>query len=87
MEQQKLSLVKRLHDNPKAQRLLLALTIIYVLSPLDIVPDTMPIVGWLDDVGIILAEVAQYLLYMKNKKEAFEATAKREESTNNEENK
>lgn len=87
MEQQKLSLVKRLHNNPNAQRLLIALTIIYVLSPVDVVPDAIPIVGWLDDVGIILAEVAQYLLYMKNKKEAFEATAKREESTINEENK
>ena len=86
MEQQKLSLVKRLHNNPNAQRLLIALTIIYVLSPVDIIPDA-PVIGWLDDVGIILAEVAQYLVYVKNKKEAFEATAKREESTNNEENK
>ena len=87
MEAQKLSLVKRLHNNPKAQRLLLALAIIYVLSPVDIVPDAMPIVGWLDDAGIILAEIAQYLVYMKNKKDAFEAAAKREESTNNEEKK
>ncbi len=87
MEAQKLSLVKRLHNNPKAQRLLLALAIIYVLSPVDIVPDAMPIVGWLDDAGIILAEIAQYLVYMKNKKDAFETAAKSEESTNNKENK
>lgn len=87
MEEQKLSLIKRLHNNPKAQRLLMVLAIIYVLSPLDIVPDAMPLVGWLDDAGIILAEIAQYLVYMKNKKDAFEAAAKREESTNNEEKK
>ena len=50
----------------------MVLAIIYVLSPLDIVPDAMPLVGWLDDAGIILAEIAQYLVYMKNKKDADE---------------
>lgn len=26
---------------------------IYVLSPIDLVPDVVPVVGWLDDMGIV----------------------------------
>lgn len=26
---------------------------LYVISPVDIVPDTIPVAGWLDDVGIV----------------------------------
>lgn len=73
-KQAKLSLIKRFHDNPNAQRILLLLTLVYVVCPIDIIPDAIPMIGWLDDVGILLAEVAQYLLYMKNKKAVFENT-------------
>jgi uncharacterized membrane protein YkvA (DUF1232 family) len=29
------------------------LCILYVLSPFDFVPDFIPVVGWLDDVGVL----------------------------------
>lgn len=29
------------------------LAVIYVASPIDIVPDVFPIIGWLDDLGVI----------------------------------
>lgn len=85
-KQPELSLVKRLHDNPTAQRVLLLLTLIYVISPVDIIPDVIPWIGVIDDVGILLAEVVQYLLYMKNKKVAFES-AQNNTSNQKEENK
>ena len=30
-----------------------ALLVLYVLSPIDIVPDTIPLLGWVDDVAIV----------------------------------
>ena len=81
-----LSLIKRFHNNPNAQRLLLALAIVYVLSPIDIVPDAVPIVGGRDDAGRILAEIAQYLIYAKNKKDAFEKSVQQNEINKDKEN-
>ncbi|MEH0158726.1 YkvA family protein [Limibacter armeniacum] len=33
--------------------------IIYVVAPVDAVPDFAPIVGWLDDIGIVSLAIAQ----------------------------
>ena len=30
-----------------------ALLVLYVLSPIDLIPDTLPILGWIDDVAIV----------------------------------
>lgn len=32
---------------------IIALMIVYVLSPIDIVPDMLPLLGWLDDIVLI----------------------------------
>ncbi len=37
------------------------LAVIYILSPLDLLPDFIPIIGWLDDLGV-LAWAARYVL-------------------------
>jgi uncharacterized membrane protein YkvA (DUF1232 family) len=37
---------------PKA---LLVLTLVYVVSPLDVIPDFLPVVGEMDDVAVVLA--------------------------------
>jgi uncharacterized membrane protein YkvA (DUF1232 family) len=37
------------------------LAVLYVLSPLDILPDFIPVIGWLDDLGV-LAWAARYVL-------------------------
>jgi uncharacterized membrane protein YkvA (DUF1232 family) len=29
------------------------LAILYVLSPLDLIPDFIPVIGWLDDLGVL----------------------------------
>ena len=29
------------------------LAVLYVLSPIDVIPDVLPVIGWLDDLGVI----------------------------------
>lgn len=41
------------------------LALLYVLSPLDILPDWIPLVGWLDDIGV-LAWAARQVFFKKN---------------------
>ncbi|MGL4232126.1 MAG: YkvA family protein [Casimicrobium sp.] len=40
------------------------LALLYILSPLDLVPDWIPLVGWLDDIGI-LAWAARQVFFKK----------------------
>lgn len=40
-------------DAPLAPRLLALFAVLYVLSPIDAIPDAIPLLGWLDDVGVI----------------------------------
>jgi uncharacterized membrane protein YkvA (DUF1232 family) len=43
--------------------------IIYVISPIDIIPDIVPFVGWLDDVAVFsAAALPLFDLIKKNKK-------------------
>ncbi|GAA4851851.1 YkvA family protein [Algivirga pacifica] len=37
----------------KAHMAILVGAIVYVLTPVDAVPDFLPIIGWLDDIGIV----------------------------------
>lgn len=57
--------------NPKYRWWIILGTLIYVLSPLDISPDLIPIVGQVDDVVLItllITEVSQMLIdYAKNR--------------------
>jgi uncharacterized membrane protein YkvA (DUF1232 family) len=31
----------------------IVLCLLYVLSPIDFLPDVIPVVGWLDDIGVL----------------------------------
>ena len=58
--------------NPKYRWWLILGSLIYLLSPLDISPDFIPIVGWIDDgiiVGLLVTEVSQMLIDFTNKRE------------------
>ena len=41
------------------------LAFLYIMSPLDLIPDVIPVIGWLDDLGV-LAWAAKQLLFNKN---------------------
>lgn len=37
------------------RKLLALFAVVYLVSPVDAVPDVLPILGWLDDVGVLSA--------------------------------
>lgn len=45
----------------KKKRILIAIAaLIYAASPVDFIPDVIPVLGWLDDIGV-LAIAARYI--------------------------
>lgn len=59
--------------NPKYRWWLILGSLIYLLSPLDISPDFIPIVGWIDDgviIGLLVTEVSQMLIEVANKQKS-----------------
>ncbi len=59
---------RQLVRNSKYRWVVLLGTLLYLVSPLDISPDMMPILGWVDDgllATIAITEVAQILLDRK----------------------
>ena len=41
--------------------ILAILAMLYIVSPIDIIPDWFPIIGWLDDIGILSAALCMIL--------------------------
>jgi uncharacterized membrane protein YkvA (DUF1232 family) len=50
--------------SPASAKLVAILAALYVISPVDLVPDVIPLLGWLDDgiVAMLLFKLAQRLL-------------------------
>ena len=63
---------RRTLRSPKYRWLLVAGTLLYLISPIDIAPDFIPIVGWIDDAALatlLVSEVSQlFLEFLKNRK-------------------
>lgn len=51
--------------NPKYRWFIVVGSLLYLLSPIDILPDLIPLVGWIDDgiiAALLVAELSQILL-------------------------
>lgn len=75
--------------NPKYRWWIIAGTLLYILSPIDIAPDFIPIIGQLDDVVLItllVSEVSQLLIdrvKTTQQQETAEAVADAQTKTSN----
>lgn len=57
-------------DTPWVAKVFAAMTVVYALSPVDLVPDFVPVLGYLDDVILLPALVALTIRFIP--KEMFE---------------
>ncbi|GAB4272548.1 MAG: hypothetical protein Kow0029_11250 [Candidatus Rifleibacteriota bacterium] len=62
------SIPKRFLENPRTQAIMFLIALIYIISPIDFIPDTIPILGWMDDLTVFLAEAVSFILYLKGKR-------------------
>lgn len=52
-------------DTPRMVRLVLMGAIGYVILPIDIVPDILPVAGWIDDAAVVAAALKFAAAYIK----------------------
>lgn len=57
------AIVRFFKDRSASRRakILVALAVVYVILPVDLIPDWIPLIGWLDDLGVsslVIAHVA-----------------------------
>ncbi len=67
------SIPKSLVASPVAQFVLFVFTIIYVLSPVDVIPDILPVIGWLDDLAVFITQISAMVMYFREKRRQFVA--------------
>jgi uncharacterized membrane protein YkvA (DUF1232 family) len=65
-------------------KLFVLLALIYVISPVDAIPDVLPVVGWLDDIGVMGLVVAWMWRVVGRSREAPAALAFEPAHTSNE---
>ncbi|MEL6397939.1 MAG: YkvA family protein [Cyanobacteria bacterium J06626_4] len=62
---------KQTMRHPKYRWLLIGGTLVYLISPIDIAPDFIPVIGWIDDAAIatlLVAELSQVFLGYLNQR-------------------
>lgn len=57
------------------KKLALVVGVLYILSPADAIPDIIPIIGWLDDIGIMGLLVSWLMRELNNYTAAIDTPA------------
>jgi uncharacterized membrane protein YkvA (DUF1232 family) len=60
----------------KWRKLLLGFALIYVVVPFDAIPDAIPVVGWLDDIGVVSLAMTAMLTDVRRRAAAVQSEAK-----------
>lgn len=77
------ALLKR---SPMAQAVLAAITVLYLASPIDVIPDFVPVAGYLDDLALILTEISSLIMFIKAKKEKLNSSNEASNENSSQEN-
>ena len=81
---QHIVLLKDAFFNPKTPffaKAIIVFALIYGISPIDLLPDVLPVIGQIDDIGVIIYAVTSFLRLTKTvredlrRKSSFETTA------------
>jgi uncharacterized membrane protein YkvA (DUF1232 family) len=62
--------------NPRTQLILFIFTVIYIISPIDFIPDAIPLLGWADDLAVLIGQLVSFVIYLKQKRKHFEDNEK-----------
>ena len=62
---------KHLHSDEvsKGEKLVLLAALIYLISPVDLVSDAIPVLGWLDDIGVAGVALSYVMRRMEDKQD------------------
>lgn len=76
-------------NTSKAKKLIIGAGLLYFITPLDFIPDTIPVLGLLDDIGILsmiasymIDELSAYKEYILSKKPAGKSEQKNKQEPN-----
>jgi uncharacterized membrane protein YkvA (DUF1232 family) len=71
------SLYRKLVVNPKYRWWVIGATLAYVLSPIDIAPDFLPLIGELDDAVVVSLLVTELVGVLRDRKSELKAETKK----------
>lgn len=72
---QPIGFYKKLLNDPRTRIFTIIFTLIYLINPLDILPDFIPILGWVDDLALI-AILTESLIHGNKEKKRSSVDAK-----------
>lgn len=73
-----LRLAWRLMREPRVSMAIKAiplLALLYVVSPIDVIPDFLPVIGQIDDIGLLLVAVKLFLKFCPSSAASFHTAA------------
>lgn len=47
-------------ETPLRDKVLIVVGIVYIISPIDLIPDFLPVIGYTDDLGVLIGTVSLF---------------------------
>jgi uncharacterized membrane protein YkvA (DUF1232 family) len=71
------NLYRQILRNPKYRWIVIGASLLYLVSPIDLATDAIPVIGWLDDgviVSLLVAELSQFVMEQRQSRKEKNAT-------------